>query len=132
MVRNLDNFQSWWNPYIWNFTGFSISFFLTPIIQDLSVVVESIPGIGSEHAYSIFNLVYSIGAFIGPLCGGQIISALKIQKGWITLCILSSSLSLVLLPLVVLYVGGNLRDGFFPKATNVEGIEKKEVEKEVV
>jgi hypothetical protein len=40
---------------------------------------------------------------------GQIIEALEIRKGWVTMCILCSGLSALLLPLVVVYMGGPFR-----------------------
>lgn len=37
--------------------GFSLSFFLTPTMQDLSVVIAMTPGLPSTAAYGCFNMV---------------------------------------------------------------------------
>lgn len=89
--------------------GVSMSFFLTPTMQDLSVIVALTPSLPSTACYGMFNMCYSIGAFIGPIVGGQLIEALGIRKGWIALCALTSGLSIALLPAVVLYLGGDLK-----------------------
>ncbi|KAM0748071.1 MFS general substrate transporter [Meredithblackwellia eburnea MCA 4105] len=89
--------------------GFSLSFFLTPTMQDLSVVVALTPGLPSTAAYGCFNMMYSIGAFVGPIIGGQLIGALEIRKGWIALCVLSSGLATAILPALVLFLGGDLQ-----------------------
>ncbi|SCZ90569.1 BZ3500_MvSof-1268-A1-R1_Chr9g10882 [Microbotryum saponariae] len=86
--------------------GFALSFFLTPVTQDLSVVVQNTPGLPSTYAYGAFNMMYSIGSFIGPIITGQIIEGLGIRKGWIVTAIICAVLSAVLTPFTVIYVGG--------------------------
>ncbi|KAM0755934.1 MFS general substrate transporter [Meredithblackwellia eburnea MCA 4105] len=91
------------------FVGFAISFLLAPIMQDLSIVVNLTPGLPSTAAYGTFNMAYSVGAFVGPIVGGQVLGSLGIRKGWMVVCILSAVLvALSLLP-TALYLGGSLR-----------------------
>lgn len=46
--------------------GVSLSAFLAPVMHDLSVLVAETPGMSSAHSFSLFNLSFSVGAFIGP------------------------------------------------------------------
>lgn len=107
-------------------TGFSLSFYLTPILLDLSLVVSLTPGLGAAHVYGIFNLAYSIGAFIGPIIAGQLIQTLQIRRGWVAICIISSGLSILLTPAVIFFVGGPLRSG--KKVELEESVQKVEQE----
>lgn len=54
--------------------GVSLSFFLTPTTQDLSIVVAETPGLPSTYAYGAFNLFYSVGSFIGPYLASYTVS----------------------------------------------------------
>lgn len=89
--------------------GISMSFFLTPTMQDLSMIVNLTPGLPATACYGMLNMADSIGAFIGPIVGGQLIESLGIRKGWIALCAVTSALALALVPAVVLFLGGDLR-----------------------
>lgn len=89
--------------------GSSIGFFLTPTLADLSVVVESTSGLGAIVVYCTFNFCSSLGQFMGPLFVGQFIDRLEIEKGWVALCIMFSSVAFILVPFIVIYVGGPIK-----------------------
>ncbi|KAI5475475.1 MFS multidrug transporter [Pseudohyphozyma bogoriensis] len=100
--------------------GFSMSMFLTPVTHDLSIVVSQTPGLPATAAYGMFNMAFSLGAFIGPIIAGQVINALEIRRGWILLCALSSGLSAVLLPPAIVWLGGPLKRGKKDEVTTEE------------
>ncbi|KAK4704865.1 hypothetical protein P7C70_g1339, partial [Phenoliferia sp. Uapishka_3] len=108
--------------------GFSLSFFLTPTMQDLSIVVASTPGLPASAAYGCFNMMYSVGAFIGPIIAGNLIEGLGIRKGWIVMCCLSSGLAIMCWPLVVLHLGGPLKGRQNRVESDVEEIKTQERE----
>ncbi|KAL8286762.1 hypothetical protein RQP46_004290 [Phenoliferia psychrophenolica] len=89
---------------------------LTSLADRIGAKWIAVAGISlSIPAYSLlaipgcFNMCYSIGAFVGPLMAGQLIEGLEIRKGWIVMCCLSSGLSVLILPVLVLYLGGPLK-----------------------
>ncbi|ORY87390.1 major facilitator superfamily domain-containing protein [Leucosporidium creatinivorum] len=88
--------------------GISLSSFLTPVTHDLSVVVSETPGLPSTYAYGIFNMMYSIGSFVGPIIAGQVINAVEIRQGWMVMIIICTVLSVVLLPFCYIYIGGRV------------------------
>ncbi|KAI7949969.1 hypothetical protein MJO28_008790 [Puccinia striiformis f. sp. tritici] len=51
-------------------TGLFIMGIAAPIMQDLAEVVKVTPGLGYAHVYGIFNMIYSTGSLVGPLCVG--------------------------------------------------------------
>jgi len=63
-------------------TGLFIMGIAAPIMQDLAEVVKVTPGLGYAHVYGIFNMVYSIGALVGPLCVGGVMERTGVEKGW--------------------------------------------------
>ncbi|BGP24065.1 hypothetical protein JCM10295v2_002966 [Rhodotorula toruloides] len=85
--------------------------FFLALIVDLSLVASSEPSITTAHTFAIFNLAFSIGALVGPIIAGQILSGLGVRKGWVALTVLSSGLSAVFVPPVLAFVGGPLRLG---------------------
>lgn len=91
--------------------GLSISCFITPSTVDLSLVASSHTSITTAHTFAIFNLAFSIGALVGPIIAGQILSGLGVRKGWVALTVLSAGLSAVFVPPVLVYVGGPLKLG---------------------
>ncbi|GAA6036084.1 hypothetical protein JCM8097_006605 [Rhodosporidiobolus ruineniae] len=88
--------------------GIGVACFLTPVTVDLAICASEAAGLQTAHVFGTFNLSFSIGSFIGPIIGGQIINATGIRKAWIILCAISSALSAVSVPPIVLYVGGRL------------------------
>jgi MFS family permease len=60
----------------------------------------NIPSIGFSHAYSYFNLSFSVGAFIGPLIAGNVLEGLGIEKGWYTVVGISVLFFLIPVPFV--------------------------------
>ncbi|GAA5986337.1 hypothetical protein JCM10908_003709 [Rhodotorula pacifica] len=88
--------------------GIGVSAFITPTTVDLALVAAHTPSITTAHVFSLFNLAFSVGSLIGPIVGGQIISKIGILKGWTAIAILSSALTLLLLPPITIWVGGPL------------------------
>lgn len=113
-------------------TGLSISCFITPSTVDLSIVASDTPEITTAHTFAIFNLAFSIGALVGPIVAGQILSGLGVERGWVALTILSAGLTAVFIPPVLLYVGGPLRLGRRKKEAleQEEGAERDRTEGE--
>ena len=62
--------------------GGSTAFLLPAITADLTYVVNDTPGLGYSHAFSMFNMAYSVGSFVGPLVAGQALGHLGTQNGW--------------------------------------------------
>jgi len=73
------------------------------------VLVAQTPGMSASHSFSLFNLSYSIGAFIGPIIAGQVLDAIGTQRGWWTLAGLGAGLSAVLLAPIAIWLGGPIR-----------------------
>lgn len=48
-------------------------------------------------------------ALAGPIIGGQIVSAVGVLRGWTAICVLSAGLTALVLPPIVIFVGGPLR-----------------------
>ncbi|BGP39370.1 hypothetical protein JCM10449v2_003308 [Rhodotorula kratochvilovae] len=78
--------------------GVSVSFFITPTTVDFSIVAADTPSISTAHVFGAFNLAYSLGALIGPIIAGQILSAVGTRRGWLALCVLSAGLTALMLP----------------------------------
>ncbi|GAA5827163.1 hypothetical protein JCM3770_000341 [Rhodotorula araucariae] len=89
--------------------GISVSFFITPTTVDFSIVAADTPSISTAHVFGAFNFAYSLGALIGPIIAGQILSAVGTRRGWLALCVLSAGLTALLVPPVLIFVGGRLR-----------------------
>ncbi|GAA5856359.1 hypothetical protein JCM9279_005738 [Rhodotorula babjevae] len=88
--------------------GVSISFFITPITLELSIVAADTPAISTAHVFGAFNLAFSVGALIGPIIAGQILSAVGTTRGWLALTIISAGLTAIAAPPVLLFIGGRL------------------------
>ncbi|OAV98183.1 hypothetical protein PTTG_25690 [Puccinia triticina 1-1 BBBD Race 1] len=63
-------------------TGLFIMGIAAPIMQDLAEVVKVTPGLGYAHVYGIFNMIYSTGSLVGPLCVGGILEKTGVERGW--------------------------------------------------
>ena len=85
--------------------GFSLSFFVTPVVADLSVVASEIEG-SSAYVFSLFNIMYSFGTFIGPIVAGQIISKTGVPMAWWILSTICAVIALIGCFPIWLYVGG--------------------------
>ena len=55
---------------------------------------------GFSHAFSYFNLSFSVGAFIGPLIAGNVLEGLGIERGWYTVVGISVLFFLIPVPVV--------------------------------
>ena len=86
--------------------GFSLSFFVTPVVADLSMVASGIEG-SSAYVFSIFNLMYSVGTFIGPIVGGQVIAQTGVATAWWVLSTICAATALIGCLPIWLYVGGD-------------------------
>ncbi|BGP15368.1 hypothetical protein JCM10213v2_003336 [Rhodosporidiobolus nylandii] len=89
--------------------GISVSFFLTPVTVDLAICAAEAPMLQTAHVFGMFNLAFSVGSFVGPIVSGQIVSAVRINKGWIIMASLAAGLSGISAPAVLVWVGGRLR-----------------------
>lgn len=88
-------------------SGLFIMGISAPIMQDLSEVVKITPGLGYAHVYGIFNMVYSSGALIGPLCVGALLENVGIERGWMYACVMCTCLSGFCIVPAWLYIGNN-------------------------
>ncbi|GAA5976189.1 hypothetical protein JCM11641_001076 [Rhodosporidiobolus odoratus] len=88
--------------------GISVSFFLTPVTVDLAICAAETPSIHTAQVFGMFNLAFSIGSFVGPIIGGQILAAVSTRKAWAIIASIAAGLTALALPLVVLFVGGRL------------------------
>ncbi|GAA5906007.1 hypothetical protein JCM8208_006316 [Rhodotorula glutinis] len=86
--------------------GTALALFGTPVLIDLSIVASDTPSISTAHVFCASNLFYSVGALVGPIIAGQLLSAVGTTRGWLALSILSASLSCLIVPPVFLFVGG--------------------------
>lgn len=73
-------------------TGLFIMGIAAPIMQDLAEVVKVTPGLGYAHVYGVFNMVYSIGALVGPLCVGGVMERTGVEKGWRIMSLICTAL----------------------------------------
>ncbi|PLW09643.1 hypothetical protein PCANC_14839 [Puccinia coronata f. sp. avenae] len=87
------------------FTGFFIMGMAAPIMQDLAEVVKVTPGLGFAHVYGIFNMVYSTGAMIGPLCVGGLLQHSGIQNGWQIMSLIVTGLCILCILPAWLFIG---------------------------
>ncbi|GAA5855560.1 hypothetical protein JCM9279_005121 [Rhodotorula babjevae] len=88
--------------------GTALALFGTPVLIYLSIVASDTPSISTAHVFCASNLFYSVGALIGPIIAGQILSAVGTTRGWMALAILSAALSCVVVPPILLFVGGRV------------------------
>lgn len=72
------------------------------------MVAADIEG-SSAYVFSLFNMMYSIGTFIGPILGGQIIAGTGVSTAWWVLSLMCAVLALVACLPIWLYVGGDRR-----------------------
>ncbi|GAA6063016.1 hypothetical protein JCM10212_001795 [Sporobolomyces blumeae] len=89
--------------------GTGISFFITPCTVDLSIVAAEGVGITTPHVFGMFNMAFSIGSFVGPIIGGQILAHTTTTTAWTILTVLSAAVSAACLPPIAIWVGGRLR-----------------------
>lgn len=58
------------------------------------------------QAYALFNVAYSLGCLVGPLVAGSI----RDSAGWATMCWSLALFVVICIPVVLLIVGGSVRD----------------------
>lgn len=87
------------------FTGMFTMATAAPIMQDLAIVVKITPGLGFAHVYGIFNMVYSTGAMVGPLCVGRLLQSTGIQNGWQIMSLIVTGLCAACIIPAYLFIG---------------------------
>ena len=60
----------------------------------------------ASHSCAVFNLAYSIGTFVGPNIGGQVLDAIGTRRGWYVLAGLGAGLSAAPLVPIAIWMGG--------------------------
>ncbi|GAA5865619.1 hypothetical protein JCM3774_002073 [Rhodotorula dairenensis] len=88
--------------------GIGTAAYITPTTVDLALVAARNPTITTAHVFSLFILAFSVGSLIGPIVGGQIVSGVGVLRGWTAICVLSAGLTALVLPPIVIWVGGPL------------------------
>ena len=73
------------------------------ISADLAMVARDTEGLGFSHVFSLFNISFSLGAFIGPIIAGQVLGHLGIEKGWYTMIGVSVAFYLICIPGILLH-----------------------------
>ncbi|BGO97902.1 hypothetical protein RTBOTA2_001392 [Rhodotorula toruloides] len=91
--------------------GVGLSCVVTPTTHDLNVAAAATPGAEPAQVFALFNLAFSLGSFIGPICGGQIMHSMSTRNGFVTVTSIGTALVALAAPLVLVYTGGRLRCG---------------------
>ncbi|KAJ8295615.1 putative MFS-type transporter C18.02 [Rhodotorula toruloides] len=91
--------------------GVGLSCVVTPTTHDLNVAAAATPGAEPAQVFALFNLAFSVGSFIGPICGGQIMHSMSTRNGFVTVTSIGTALVALAAPLVLVYTGGRLRCG---------------------
>ncbi|KAK4051339.1 hypothetical protein OIV83_002823 [Microbotryomycetes sp. JL201] len=63
--------------------GTAFATFMTPLSQDLSIVLKEKPDLPATVTYGAFNMAFSLGSFVGPFISGLIVATLfrgRVQK----------------------------------------------------
>ncbi|CAH7690418.1 major facilitator superfamily domain-containing protein [Phakopsora pachyrhizi] len=103
LIRKISEFISWLA-----IIGFFIMGIAAPVMEDLSQVVKTTPGLGYAHVYSIFNMIYSIGALVGPLSVGSLMQHFGVERGWMVGCTICTALCAICTIPTWLYVGSKV------------------------
>jgi len=88
------------------FTGMFSMATAAPIMQDLATIAKITPGLGFAHVYGIFNMIYSTGAMVGPLCVGGLLEQSGIQHGWQIMSLIVTGLSAACIVPAYFFIGG--------------------------
>ncbi|BGP23006.1 hypothetical protein JCM10295v2_001899 [Rhodotorula toruloides] len=91
--------------------GVGLSCVVTPTTHDLNIATAATPGAEPAQVFALFNLAFSLGSFIGPICGGQIMHSMSARNGFVTVTLIGTALVALAAPLVLVYTGGRLRYG---------------------
>ncbi|GEM11684.1 MFS transporter [Rhodotorula toruloides] len=91
--------------------GVGLSCVVTPTTHDLNIATAATPGAEPAQVFALFNLAFSLGSFIGPICGGQIMHSMSARNGFVTVTLIGTALVALAAPLVLVYTGGRLRFG---------------------
>ncbi|KAF9980295.1 hypothetical protein BGZ75_008620 [Mortierella antarctica] len=83
--------------------GATCAIYITPILGEISAVVRVTgDGDGFARAFALFNMCFSLGMTAGPLLGSLIYQ----ETSMLWTCILIAAVTVVIVPLVFLYMGG--------------------------
>ncbi|KAF9964880.1 hypothetical protein BGZ70_005795 [Mortierella alpina] len=83
--------------------GATCAIYITPVLGEISAVVRVTgDGDGFARAFALFNMCFSLGMTAGPLLGSLIYQ----ETSMLWTCILIAAVTVVIVPLVFLYMGG--------------------------
>ncbi|KAI8600569.1 major facilitator superfamily domain-containing protein [Dissophora ornata] len=84
-------------------TGATCTIYITPVLGEISAVVRVTgEGDGFARAFALFNMCFSLGMVAGPLLGSLIYQ----ETSMLWTCVLIGLVTVMMLPLVFLYMGG--------------------------
>ncbi|KAF8977665.1 hypothetical protein BGZ46_007217 [Entomortierella lignicola] len=83
--------------------GATCAIYITPVLGEISAVVRVTgDGDGFARAFALFNMCFSLGMVAGPLLGSVIYQ----ETSFLWTCVLIGAVTLLVLPLVFMYMGG--------------------------
>lgn len=83
--------------------GATCATYITPVLGEISAVVRVTgDGDGFARAFALFNMTFSLGMVAGPLLGTVIYQ----ETSLLWTCVLIGVVTVLLLPMVFLYMGG--------------------------
>ncbi|KAF9362093.1 hypothetical protein BGX26_004178 [Mortierella sp. AD094] len=83
--------------------GATCAIYITPVLGEISAVVRVTgDGDGFARAFALFNMCFSLGMVAGPLLGSVIYQ----ETSFLWTCVLIGAVTLLMLPLVFMYMGG--------------------------
>ncbi|KAF9958545.1 hypothetical protein BGZ72_000214 [Mortierella alpina] len=83
--------------------GATCAIYITPVLGEISAVVRVTgDGDGFARAFALFNMCFSLGMTAGPLLGSLIFQ----ETSMLWTCVLIAAVTVVIVPLVLLYMGG--------------------------
>ncbi|KAF9190178.1 hypothetical protein BGZ51_008881 [Haplosporangium sp. Z 767] len=103
IVLGLPNMPLWAMILLLVGIGGTCAIYITPILGELSAVVRVTgDGDGFARAFALFNMCFSLGMVVGPLLGSLIYQ----ETSMLWTCVLIGCVTVLVLPLVFLYMGG--------------------------
>ncbi|KAF9116483.1 hypothetical protein BGX27_002155 [Mortierella sp. AM989] len=104
--------------------GATCAIYITPVLGEISAVVRVTgDGDGFARAFALFNMCFSLGMVAGPLLGSVIYQ----ETSFFWTCVLIGAVTLLILPLVFIYMGGKAQ-----KMRDQEQYEKDMLEEDLV
>lgn len=82
----------------------ALNFVTTPSMGEISYISKEHGSGQHAQAYALWNMAFSGGFLVGPLCGGFITKA----KGWDTMVTTLGVLAIISVPPIILWTGGPL------------------------